>query len=188
MESWNTEHGIQATDEVQETIVEEMKVAQAAGDDRRSKIQGGFAQSAAQLDGAQESLAALSARLEEAAKGAEAASSAEASGMLPEEAGAPHLALPGTGSAAASASTNPYAEYKVLMSARTEGSMSLAGETDNILGEATGLEVDNAAVRTRIAKLRAESDLLRKCAKQGSAGRGDFSEFRKALMAKNSKP
>ena len=76
MESWNTEHGIQATDEVQETIVEEMKVAQAAGDDRRSKIQGGFAQSAAQLDGAQESLAALSARLEEAAKGAEAASSA----------------------------------------------------------------------------------------------------------------
>ena len=103
MESWNTEHGIQATDEVQETIVEEMKVAQAAGDDRRSKIQGGFAQSAAQLDGAQESLAALSARLEEAAKGAEAASSAEASGVLPEEAGVPHLALPGTSLASTSA-------------------------------------------------------------------------------------
>lgn len=131
---------------------------------------------------AQVALKDLNTRLEQAAKDAEAASSGEASDTLPD--GAPHLALPAT---ASSERSNPYAEYKALLSSRSTSSARSDGdasEAGSVFSEATGLDVDNAAVRSRITKLRAESELLRKCAKEG--GRGDFSAFRKALVSKNS--
>jgi len=124
----------------------------------------------------------LNTRLEQAAKDAEAASSAEASGTLPD--GAAHQALPATASRERS---NPYADYKALLSSRSTSSARSDGdasEAGSVFSEVTGLGVDNAAVRSRIASLRAESELLRNCTKAG--GRGDFSAFRKALVSKNS--
>ena len=132
----------------------------------------------------QEALKDLNARLEQAAQDAEAASSAEASDALPDGA-LPHLALPSTATSSSQRS-NPYAEYKALLSARSTSSARSDGEASevgSVFSEATGLDVDNAAVRSRIEKLRAESELLRKCAKEGA--RGDFAAFRKALVSKN---
>ena len=143
----------------------------------------------------QEALKDLNARLEQSAKDAEAASSAEASDALPEGA-PPHLEIalplpdaPGTAAGAPSAGhrSNPYAEYKALLSSRSTASARSDGEASDsasVFSEPSGLDVDNAAVRSRIAKLRAESELLRKCAKEGA--RGDFAAFRKALVSKNS--
>lgn len=139
----------------------------------------------------------MNARLEQSAKDAEAASSAEASDALPEGA-PPHLEIalalpdasaPGTAAGAPSPShrSNPYAEYKALLSSRSTASARSDGEASDsasVFSEPSGLDVDNAAVRSRIAKLRAESELLRKCAKEGA--RGDFAAFRKALVSKNS--
>ena len=53
VESWNAEHGIQVTDEVEEKLVEEMKAAHAVGDERRGKIKESFGQAARSLEGAQ---------------------------------------------------------------------------------------------------------------------------------------
>jgi len=181
VDSWNTEHGIHVTDEVEEKIVEEMKAAQVAGDEKRSKMKGSFEATADSLACAEQALQDLNSRLEQAAKDAEAASTAESSGTLPA-----HLALPST---AWSERSNPYAEYKALLSSRSTASARSEGgesEAGSVFSEATGLDVNNAAVRSRITKLRAESELLRRCAKEGNSGRGDFSDFRKALSNKNS--
>jgi len=179
VDCWNAEHGIEITDEVEEKMVEEMKAAQVMGDEKRSKIKQSFAQASSSIQGAEKALEDLNLRLEQAAKDAEAASSAEASDVLPDGL-APHLAF----SAASSERSNPYTEYKALLSsrstssARSQGEMSDAG---SVWSEVVGLDVDSGAVRSRIAKLRAESELLRECAKDNN-----FSAFRKALVSKNS--
>ena len=172
---------------MEEKIVDEMKAVQAAGDERRSKIKDGYVQSETSLKGAEQALEELNARLEQASKDAEAASSVEASDALPDGA-MPHLPV---ASAAPSERSNPYTEYKALLSARSTSAASArsegaASDAGSVFSEATGLDVDNAAVRSRIAKLRSESELLRECVKAGGSGKGDFSAFRKALVNKNS--
>lgn len=191
VESWNIEHGIAITDEVEENIVEEMRCARTAGDEKRGKIKDGYRQASVSLEGAQKALEELNLRLDQAAKDAEIASSAEASGEIP-GATAPHANQSALSPRALEHKANPYTEYRALLSARSTS--SAAGKTEtgaseavDTRREATDLAVDDSATRSRIAHLRAESELLRKCAKGGSKGHGDFSEFRKALVSKNKK-
>ena len=191
VESWNTEHGITITDEVEENIVEEMRSARTAGDAKRDKIKDGYKEASVSLEGAQKALEELNLRLDQAAKDAEVASSAEASGEIP-HLSASHAAQSARDSVASDCNANPYTEYRALLSARSTSALSVmpgAGqsETTGKSSESTGLTVDDASTRSRIAHLRAESELLRKCAKGGSRGNGDFSDFRKALTSKNSK-
>jgi hypothetical protein len=140
---------------VEEKLVEEVKAVQAAGDERRSKIKDGYAQADSSLKSKEQALEELNVRLEQAAKDAEAASSVEASDALPDGA-KPHLAI---ASAAPSERSNPYTEYKALLSARSTSAASARSEgggndAGSIFSEAVGLDVDNTAVRSRIAKLR----------------------------------
>ena len=71
VESWNTEHGITMTDEVEEKIVEEMRSARTAGDNKRDKIKVGYKEASVSLEGAQKALEELNLRLDQAAKDAE---------------------------------------------------------------------------------------------------------------------
>jgi hypothetical protein len=77
---------------VEEKLVEEVKAVQAAGDERRSKIKDGYAQADSSLKSKEQALEELNARLEQAAKDAEATSSVEVSDALP-DGNKPHLAI-----------------------------------------------------------------------------------------------
>lgn len=59
VDSWNAENGIHVTDEVEEKLVEEMKAAQAAGDERRDKIKKNFEHAATSLEDAEVRVGAL---------------------------------------------------------------------------------------------------------------------------------
>ena len=136
--------------------MEEVKAVQAAGDERRSKIKDGYAQADSSLECKEQALEELNARLEQAARDAEAASSVETSDALPDGA-KPHLAI--ASAAAPSERSNPYTEYKALLSARSISAASArseggANDAGSVFSEAIGLDVDNTAVRSRIAKLR----------------------------------
>mmetsp|Transcript_58418 Transcript_58418/g.138970 ORF Transcript_58418/g.138970 Transcript_58418/m.138970 type:complete len:186 (+) Transcript_58418:217-774(+) len=149
VDSWNEQHGFDVGDGVEELLVEEMKTAQAEGESRRARIKGDFGEEDSRLAKMGRDVDALKDQLDGIAQEAEAAPDLEALAAK-DAAGKENL-------------ENPYAEYKKAST-----------------GAPGGLkEVDDAGVRSKVAALRAESELLRKCLTHGKIG--DFSAFQDSV-------
>mmetsp|Transcript_54316 Transcript_54316/g.110853 ORF Transcript_54316/g.110853 Transcript_54316/m.110853 type:complete len:245 (+) Transcript_54316:116-850(+) len=169
VESWNVEHGFEVTDDVEEKQVEEMKACQAAGDQRRMKIKESFQEESSKLQEMENGIKELQERLERSAADAEKASKEEAESGSASQADLSNDSAKKKGAA----ERNPYTEYKAQLKGMGSGSTAQAAELH---------ELDDAGVRTRVAALRAETELLRNCVKTGP--KGDFQAFRHAIAGR----
>mmetsp|Transcript_37718 Transcript_37718/g.58876 ORF Transcript_37718/g.58876 Transcript_37718/m.58876 type:complete len:123 (+) Transcript_37718:198-566(+) len=116
-----------------------------------------------------DNLQELNERLERAAADAEKASQADLDKIQISE---KELVLQGK-----SERPNPYSEYKTQLKnfGASEGSGKLEAQV--------GLEVNDHGVKSRVAKLRAETDLLKKCMQKGT--KGDFSAFKDSVAGRH---
>ena len=109
-------------------------------------------------------LADLEHRIEQTASEAEKAAKAELEELSVR-----------TASAAGDSAKNPFAEYRDQINVLE----SKKAEKGSCVGK---LLVDDSGARSRMDRLRAESELLRKCLKEGK--KGDFSSYSTTVAGK----
>lgn len=165
VDSWNDVHGIDITkDQCEEKHVEEMKAVQEEGDKRRAVIKKGFQSGEEKLGGIDKELEELSKRIEATAAEAERAAKSE-------------QATSEASDASSNRAKNPFSEYRDQVK-ELEGKP--AGEASGMRGSI--LQMDDSSAKSRMERLKAESDLLRKCLKDGS--KGNFSSYSTTLAGK----
>lgn len=162
MDSWNDINGIDVTqDQYEEKHVEEMKAVQEEGDKRRAVIKEGFMTEDGKLSDLDKELLELGKRIEATAQEAEKATKFDQAQTSKE-------------GVAVGEKKNPFSEYKDQIKV-LEGKS--AGKE-----AASVLQVDDSGARSRMERLKAESELLKKCLKEGK--KGNFSSYSTSVAGK----